>query len=72
MDNINKALHRISQQIEAFLPDTNVLHLLKEAKLIVSARDVSIKVEVNTIKKRGCYTPPVIRSLCENSTKKRI
>jgi len=68
MDNINKALHRISQQIEAFLPDTNVLHLLKEAKLIVSARDVSIKVEVNTIK-RGCYTPPVIRSLCENAQK---
>lgn len=68
MDNINKALHRISQQIEAFLPDTNVLHLLKEAKLIVSAREVSIKVEVNTIK-RGCYTPPVIRSLCENAQK---
>jgi len=66
MDNINKALNRIYQQIEAFLPGTNVFHLLKEAKLIVSDREVSIKVEVNTIK-RGCYTLPVSRTLCENA-----
>lgn len=66
MDNINKALYSLSQQIEAFLPDTNVLHLVKDAKLIVSDREVSIKVEVNTIK-RGCYTPPVTRTLCENA-----
>lgn len=33
--------------IEAILPGTNVRHLLKEARLIVSDREVSIKVEVN-------------------------
>ena len=66
MANINAAIHRIGQQIEAFLPNTSVYHLQKEAKLIVSDREVSIKVEVNTIK-RGCYTPPVTRALCENA-----
>ncbi len=67
--HINKSLHRISQQIEAFLPDTFVLYLQKEAKLIVSDREVSIKVEVNTIK-RGCFKPPVTKALCENAQRK--
>ncbi len=64
--NINKSLHRISQQIESFLPAINVLHLRKEAKLIVSDRQVSIKVEVNKIK-RGCYSPPTTKTLGENA-----
>lgn len=64
--NIKKSLHRISQQIESFLPNTSVLHLHTEAKLIVSDREVSIKVEVNTIK-RGCFAPPVTMALCVNA-----
>lgn len=66
MINIKKSLHRLNQQIEKLLPNTHVRHLLKEAKLIVSDREVSIKVEVNTIK-RGCFALPVKRILCENA-----
>lgn len=64
--NINAALHRIGQQIVAFLHGTFVQHRQQEAKLIISGRDVSIKVEVNTIK-RGCFSPPVTKTLCENA-----
>ncbi len=66
MTNINKALDRIKERILNFLPDTTVQHRPKEAKLIVSKRGVSIKVEVNTIK-RGCYSPAVTKILCENA-----
>lgn len=69
MANINKSLHRINQQIKSFLPGTSALHLNKDAKLIVSDREVSIKVEVNTIK-RGCFKPPVTKALCENAQRK--
>lgn len=68
MDNINLALGRIKQLIIAYLPVTHVQHRTKEAKLIVSNREVSIKVEVNTIK-RGCFSPPQTRSLSEHAQK---
>lgn len=61
---INAALQRIASQIEASLPDTSVQHRQTDVKLIVSNREASIKLEVNTIK-RGCYSPPETKILCD-------
>lgn len=66
MSNINAALNRIAQNIRAFLPGVFVMHRHQEVKLIISNRDVSIKIEVNIIK-RGCFSAPKIRSLCEKA-----
>jgi len=66
MENINLALGRIKQKILEYLPNTHVKHRPKEAKLIVSNMEVSIKVEVNTIK-RGCFSPPQIRTLSKHA-----
>ena|SRR5690554_5713850 len=61
--NINGALNRIRQQIEVVLPKTKVHHLEHNAKLIVSGKEASVKVEVNLIK-RGCFSPPQKIALC--------
>lgn len=56
IQSISKALLRIKKNIEtAFL--LNVQHLEKDAKLLVTSSDATIKIEVNLIK-RGCYEPP--------------
>lgn len=66
--NIYEALQRITHKIESTLPETNVGSHPSEAKILVSNSEASIKVEVNTIK-RGCYSPPVIKSLCPKAQK---
>ncbi|MDX9943118.1 MAG: nucleotidyl transferase AbiEii/AbiGii toxin family protein [Bacteroidales bacterium] len=64
--NINIALNRIKQQIETIFPKTKVQHLNQDAKLIVSSKEASVKVEVNLIK-RGCFSPPQKMELCEKA-----
>lgn len=62
IQSISKALLRIKKNIEtAFL--LNVQHLEKDAKLLVTSSDATIKIEVNLIK-RGCYEPPQRAVLC--------
>lgn len=65
---IKDALQRIAYQVEATLPKTFVEHRQADARLIISNREASTKVEVNTIK-RGCYSPPEIKVLCDKAQK---
>ena len=65
---IKDALQRIAYQVEATLPETSVELRQADARLIISNREASIKVEVNTIK-RGCYSPPEIKVLCDKAQK---
>lgn len=61
-------MQRIAYQVEATLPETFVEYRQADARLIISNREDSIKVEVNTIK-RGCYSPPEIKVLCDKAQK---
>jgi len=63
---ISAALQQIASQINALLPETYAQHRKSEAKLTVSNSEASIKVEVNVIK-RGCFSPPVIMTLCDKA-----
>jgi predicted nucleotidyltransferase component of viral defense system len=63
---INASLKRIAYLVEATLPETFAQHRQTDAKLIISNREASVKVEVNTIK-RGCYCPPVMQTLCDKA-----
>lgn len=66
LEAIHAALKRIALSIEATLPHSYVQHKQKEAKLIVSNQEATIKVEVNTMK-RGCYKPPDMKILCDKA-----
>jgi len=68
LEAIHAALKRIASKIEATFSNTSVIHKQKEVKLIVSNREATIKLEVNTMK-RGCYKPPEIKTLCEKAQK---
>lgn len=63
IQSISAALTRIKKNIEAAFALFKVQHLEKEAKLLVSSSDATIKIEVNLIK-RGCYAAPQNMALC--------
>ena len=63
INNINSALVSIKLRLEKLMPETLILHKQDEAKLIITARDVIVKLEVNTIK-RGVLSQPETRTLC--------
>lgn len=63
---IDTSFLRIKQTIENRLPDTTVIHKQKEAKLLVSNNNATIKIEVNLIK-RGCFNTPITMQLCESA-----
>lgn len=60
---INNALARIKKNIETVFTQLRVQHLEIEAKLLISHREASVKIEVNLVK-RGCYNEPQISQLC--------
>lgn len=66
MLGINAALKRIAARVEKTLPDTKVQHRQADAKLLISNREATIKVEVNTVK-RGCFSAPEIITLCDKA-----
>lgn len=66
MAGIRAALQQIASTVNATLPGTHVQHRQKEAKLIVSNNEASVKVEVNVMK-RGCFSPPVEMTLCDQA-----
>jgi predicted nucleotidyltransferase component of viral defense system len=66
LQEISKALLQIKKNIEKNFTLFKVQHLQNEAKLLVSSKDATIKIEVNLIK-RGCYAPPQQLALCEKA-----
>jgi predicted nucleotidyltransferase component of viral defense system len=60
---ISKALEQIKKNIEAVFTLFKVEHVEKDAKLLVTSSDATIKIEVNLIK-RGCYASPQSLALC--------
>ena len=66
LEKINESLLRIALNLQESLPLVIVDPRLPEAKIYVSNNEAIIKVEVNTVK-RGCYTPPELRSLCQRA-----
>lgn len=66
--NINDTLQRIKSAIEKSVPGTFVEHKTANAKLQISNRDASIKLEVN-LTKRGIYKSTEERPLCEKAQK---
>ncbi len=66
MLGINAALKRIAARIEKTLPRTHVQHRQADAKLLISNRESTIKVEVNTVK-RGCFSAPEMKTLCDKA-----
>jgi len=66
MQGIQEALNHCKKQIERSIANTQVLFYTKEAKLFISNKEASIKVEVNLIK-RGCFNLPTKRILCDKA-----
>jgi len=65
---ISESLNRIAFRLQQSLPLAIVDPRLPEAKIFVTNNEATIKIEVNTIK-RGCYSPPEIKSLCQRAQK---
>lgn len=63
IQSISKALARIKKNIEATFTLFKVQHAEKDAKLLVTSNNATIKIEVNLIK-RGCYAVPKSLALC--------
>lgn len=63
IQSISKALEQIKKNIEAVFTLFKVQHVDKDAKLLVTSSDATIKIEVNLIK-RGCYAAPQSLALC--------
>ncbi|ERM80138.1 hypothetical protein P872_14435 [Rhodonellum psychrophilum GCM71 = DSM 17998] len=66
MININKALERTKSRIESVIPSVTVIHRSDIAKLQISTRNASIKLEVNLVG-RGTYIPPEDMVLCDKA-----
>jgi len=66
MQGIQEALNHCKKQIERSIANTQVLFYTKEAKLFISNKEASIKVEVNLIK-RGCFNLPTKRILYDKA-----
>lgn len=49
LGNIAKALDRIKSNIEKVIPSVHIVHNIHQAKLLISARGVTVKLEVNLI-----------------------
>ncbi len=63
LQNINQALLRIKERIEALKPQVNVMHRSEICKLYISDRGVQVKVEVNIVI-RGLLSASIKSSLC--------
>lgn len=66
LQGISKALMRIKKNIATTFSLFRVQHLEREAKLLISSSEASIKIEVNLIK-RGCYEKPQHLALCSKA-----
>ncbi|MDA1370276.1 MAG: nucleotidyl transferase AbiEii/AbiGii toxin family protein [Proteobacteria bacterium] len=66
LENISSALMRIKQRIETIIPDVQVEHKTDKLKLLISAKGVSIKLEVNQIG-RGTIEAPSNMTLCDKA-----
>ncbi len=66
LTNINLALERIKQSIEATLKSVKVEHKKEISKLLVSTNKAKIKIEVSTTK-RGLIEDSESRMLCEKA-----
>lgn len=66
LKNIADALERIKVSIEKRIPDVRVQHRQDVGKLLISARSVDIKLEVNLVG-RGTYLPPETMPLCKRA-----
>jgi predicted nucleotidyltransferase component of viral defense system len=66
LNNIAAALERIKTSIERRIPDVHVQHRRDAGKLLISARGVDIKLEVNLIG-RGTLPSPETMSLCKRA-----
>jgi predicted nucleotidyltransferase component of viral defense system len=64
--NINQSLERIKYRIEKVLGDVKVEHKTNTAKLLVSLKGASIKIEVN-LTNRGLLGAPIRCALCERA-----
>jgi predicted nucleotidyltransferase component of viral defense system len=62
--NIAAALERIKASIEKRIPDTRVDHKQDIGKLLISARGVLVKLEVNLVG-RGIFAPSETMPLCK-------
>ena len=65
-ENINKALARTKENIEAIVPNAKVVPKPNELKLQISNGQVQIKLEVNQAM-RGTILPPIKMILCETT-----
>lgn len=66
MRNINEALQRTKSSIESVIPNVTVIHRSDIAKLQISTKNASIKLEVNLVG-RGTYAPPEDIVLCDKA-----
>lgn len=66
LKNIADALERIKASIEKRIPDVRVQHRQDVGKLLISARGVDIKLEVNLVG-RGTFLSPETMPLCKRA-----
>lgn len=65
-ENINGALGRIKENVEAVATDVRIVHKPEDLKLQISNREAQIKLEVNQAM-RGAMEPPVTTILCKTA-----
>jgi predicted nucleotidyltransferase component of viral defense system len=66
--NIAAALERIKANLEKVIKDARITHREGVGKLLISARGVDVKLEVNLVM-RGTLAAPVKMQLCEKAQK---
>lgn len=66
LKNIDAALLRVKERIQAILPHAQILYKTDTAKLVIRADNEEIKIEVNLVG-RGTLTPPTRMALCETA-----
>lgn len=66
LTNIAEALSRIQMNLEKIIPGVSITPRLDDGKLLISAGNVSIKLEVNLIN-RGALSEPTDLILCEKA-----
>ena len=65
-ENINNALGRIKENVEAVATDVRIVHKSEDLKLQISNREAQIKLEVNQAM-RGTMEPPATTILCKTA-----
>jgi predicted nucleotidyltransferase component of viral defense system len=66
--NVAAALERIKSNLEKVIKDARITHREGVGKLLISARGVDVKLEVNLVM-RGTLAAPVKMQLCEKAQK---